>query len=269
MKHTISLLLSAVTVSAIAMPSPVSVYDFNGSLAPVINAFGTAQDLEFRAGRSGSTIVSASYSTETVGSVTKQVANFDDVAGEEKFFRARHGVGVNGGGSYVNQYSILFDLKITSIADWVSLYNTNHDNLNDGDAFIRASDGGLGISGQYGGVFVRNQWNRLVMTVDQASNQMDFYLNGVWVHQVALSGGLDGRWALYAHDDAFASWTDILGDNDGDSGVGQISQLAFYGSVLSANEVAALGPVGSPVPEPATLAVLGAGALALIRRRRK
>lgn len=269
MKHTMSLVLASAVASAVAMPSPVSVYDFNGSLAPVINALGTAQDLEFRAGRTGSAIMPATYSTETVGSVTKQVANFDDVANEEKFFRARHGLGVNGGGAYVNQYSILLDLKVTSIGDWVSLYNTNHNNQNDGDAFIRASDSGLGISGDYAGSFTRNEWNRVVLTVDQGANLMNLYLNGTWVNEVTLSGGLDGRWALYAHDDAFASWTDILGDNDGDSGVGQISQLAFYGSVLSANEVAALGPVGSPVPEPATLAVLGAGALALIRRRRK
>lgn len=269
MKHTLSLILMATTVSAIANPLPVSVYDFNGSLAPIVNRFGTAQDLEFRAGRTGSVIVPATYSTETVGSVTKQVANFDDVANQEKFFRARHGMAVNGGGAYVNQYSMLFDLKVTSVGDWVSLYNTNHDNQNDGDAFIRASDSGLGISGVYAGTFERNQWNRVVITVDQGANQMNFYLNGGLVHQVALSGGTDGRWALYAYDDAFASWTDILGDNDGDNGIGQISLLGFYDTVLSANDVAALGPVGNPVPEPATLAVLGVGAIAAIRRWRK
>ncbi|MEQ1821575.1 MAG: PEP-CTERM sorting domain-containing protein [Fimbriimonadaceae bacterium] len=77
---------------------------------------------------------------------------------------------------------------------------------------------------------------------------------------------LDGRWAFYSTATATKT-VDIFGDNDGDSGAGQISQLAFYDTTLSAAEISALGGAGSPVPEPATLSALALGVGAILRRR--
>jgi hypothetical protein len=62
---------------------------------------------------------------------------------------------------------------------------------------------------------------------------------------------------------------DILADEDGDSGSGQISQLAFYDSALSSTQVAELGPVGSPVPEPTSMVAITVGIAAMLRRRKK
>jgi hypothetical protein len=243
-------------------------YNLDGTLNPFINNTGLAQALQFRTGGSGgsSSGGSVNFTTENVGPVTKLVANFT----APQFFRAIHGMGKNGGGSYLNQYAILMDVKITNPTGWVSLYSTAVDVGNDGDAFIRDSDSALGIIGDYGGTFPRNQWNRVIISVDTLVPTMRLYLNGSFVNDITLDSGVDGRWSGYTLDDGdpAADWLDIFGDNDGDNGTGQLSALAFFNGPLSDGEAAAFGGAGQPVPEPATMIALGLGALVLARRRK-
>lgn len=269
MKTALLLTMALGTVSLVHGQGLVSLYNFEGTLDKSYDRDGFAQPLDFRAGRSSSVSIGASYSTTTVGSTTKQVANFSDPASSEQFFRATHGMGPNGGSTqYVNQYTILMDVRITSVGDWVSLFNTNANNANDGDLFIRTDDK-LGISGQYAGLFPRNVWNRLAFAVDSTAGAltMKTYVNGVLQQTNALDG-LDGRWSLFSTATATKT-VDIFGDNDGDSGAGQISMLAFFDKTLSGAEIDALGGAGAAVPEPASMLILGLGAAHFLRRRRK
>jgi len=273
MKNLAIALIFASLATVGSAQSLVSAYDFNNNLNKVYDRDGFAQALEHRQGGStNASGVGLTYSAETVGGMIKQVANFSNSPAD--FFRAQHGMAPNGGpaADYVNQYSIVMDMKFTS-SGWSSFYNTTATNANDGDAFVNPTNG-VGISSDYTGTFARNEWNRVVISVNTPSvgvQGMSIYLNGALANTIPITG-FEGRWALYAHNDANFQHVDILADNNGDSGAGQISQLGFYDSALTADEVSQLGRVGSsliPVPEPATLIVVGLGLAGLLRRKQK
>lgn len=251
--------------------SLVSAYDFNGTLDPYFAANSHVGSLEHRTGGNPTSAFGpTNYTVQTVGSVTKQVATVP----APSFFRALHGMGKNGGGDYVNKYSILIDMKVNGNPPWASLYSSSWDNASDGESFLRwdGNSYSVGISGVYAGTISANAWHRIVITFDGgATGNMTYYVDGSQVNQVAaLDTSVDGRWSLYCWDDPDAEdHLDLFGDNDGDNLDGWVSQAAFYSEVLSPNYVGSLGGPGNPVPEPATLAALSLGALALARRRKK
>jgi hypothetical protein len=121
-----------------------------------------------------------------------------------------HGFPSNGGGGYLNQYTIILDASFPGIGEWISLYQTNeayddaagHFDLsdsNDGDLFIDP-DGQVGISGVYGGTLTVNTWYRIALVVDLVAGTLTTYADGVQIQQ--LTGqGLDGRFALYTSTD--------------------------------------------------------------------
>lgn len=272
MKLGFCLVLAWSAGAASASLIPVSVYDFDGTLDPFFNANGLAQPIEGRQGGSTNTPSTITFEDAVVNGFVKKVANFDKASAQ--FFRTRHGMLANGGfgARYVNQYTLVMDLKVTSTGDWVSLFNTNANNANDGDYFIRNTDSALGISGVYSGFFPRNQWVRLAIVLDlnPTASSITSFVDGVQQARYAFGNGFEGRWAAYAANDPDGiTHIDLLADNDGENGGGQISMAAFYDRVLTNDEVAALGSAGAPVPEPATLAALAVGAGALLRRRRR
>lgn len=269
-RSLLALAFASLGGSSMAFVAPVSAYDLNGTL----NSFWASNvhvgALDYRL---GGTPTSAggnpTYLADTVGSVSKQVADVP----VSTLFRALHGVGANGGGSYVNLFSIMMDVKFNRTTEgWASLLNTSADNSNDGDSFVQWGVG-VGTAGVYGGSVPNDTWTRLVMTFENLAGgtTVRYYVDGSLVHTATgIGGGIDSRWTLYSWDDGDgdSDAVDILADNDGDNTPARLSQLAFWGQVLSADQVAALGPVGSVVPEPATFAVLGLGLLALRRRRK-
>jgi hypothetical protein len=135
-----------------------------------------------------------------------------------------HRAAPNGGGDYVNQYTLIFDVYYppTSNSKWRSLWQTATGNGNDGDLFVSTGNG-LGISSVYDGVVSAGAWHRIAAAFDltgPGSPVLTKFIDGVKVGQQTLNDGMDGRWALDPSALVFA-------DNDGDVAEAFVSSIQF------------------------------------------
>jgi hypothetical protein len=155
--------------------------------------------------------------------------------------------GPNGGGAYLNQYSIIFDVLSPGNLGWTPFFNTDPENSAGNDAdFYLAYDGSLGI-GDLGyttaGVIVPDTWYRIAFVADLGAGNVAYYVNGVRVLNRTGGSLLDGRFSLYSNQDP---GPDVRLFNEGDTSGDYTHQLdvaaiAFTDRSLSAAEVAALG----------------------------
>jgi hypothetical protein len=180
--------------------------------------------------------------------------------------------GPNGGGSYVNQYTLIYDLLSPGAPNWTALFNTNPGNPSGNDAdFYIASDRSVGIGSIYSsaGQIASDTWYRIAFVADLSAGTMTYYVNGTQVATGSQGGsGLDGRWSLLSNLDAGA---DLLLFNEGDTSGNYthelyINSVAFVDSAMTSGQVSALGGPNAAgilaVPEPTTLSLVGLGLLA-------
>ena len=163
----------------------------------------------------------------------------------DAYFTVSNPAGVNGGGGlYTNSYTLIYDVRFPA-STWVSFFQSNVDNGNDGECFIRA-DGGIGISGDYedSGNALRypwDQWARVAIVIETGSPPSSAnyrcYIDGVLQNQVqSPSGwGVDARFSL---DTVFHLFADESGDTPAEGWVNCV-QMRDY--PMTADEVAALG----------------------------
>ncbi|MCL4178297.1 MAG: PEP-CTERM sorting domain-containing protein [Verrucomicrobia bacterium] len=234
-------------------------WDFNsGNLSATL---GT--DLGYRGDTAGSTV----FTTAAIGGETANVMQFPAALATQGYILT-HGMGANGGGSFVNQYSLIMDIMFpsTSTGQWRGLFQTSPDNSNDSDFFVNTSNG-IGISGTYHGAIVADTWHRvaLVMDLTLGTEQMRKYIDGTLVGTQTLSSGVDGRWSL----DTTAL---LFTDEDGETASGMVNSIQIHDLALADSYILALGGATadgiSLIPEPATGLLLGVGLLAWMVRRR-
>jgi hypothetical protein len=151
--------------------------------------------------------------------------------------------GPNGGGVYINQFTLIFDVLIPAPLGRTALFNTNPQNANDADFYVetngRVGTSGIGYSAP--GVVASNAWHRIAFVGDLAANTVAYYVNGNAVFNGVA--GLDGRYSLYSGADG---GPDVLLFNEGDTtGVYThllyLSSFAFTDRAMSASEIQALG----------------------------
>jgi hypothetical protein len=153
------------------------------------------------------------------------------------------GSGPNGGGIYINQFTMIFDLLIPAPLGWTPLFNTNPQNANDADFYVDAN-GRVGISGigySPNGVVASNAWHRIAFAADLSAGVVTYYVNGNAVFSGPAS--LDGRHSLYSSLDA---GPDLLLFNEGEASgtythTLYLSSFAFTDRTMSPTEIQALG----------------------------
>ncbi len=151
--------------------------------------------------------------------------------------------GPNGGGAYLNQYTMIFDVLLPGSINWFPFFNTSPGNVNDADFYV-SPDGALGIFAigySASGIITANTWYRIAFAADLISGTVTYYLNGNPVG--TGSAAIDGRHSIYSNADA---GPDLLLFNEGDtSGVFThavyLSSFCFIDRTLSAAEILALG----------------------------
>ena len=81
--------------------------------------------------------------------------------------------GPNGGGAYINRYTLIMDLLVPGSLNWTALFNTDPSNSNDADWYL-APDGSIGIGAlgySAAGSVVAGTWYRLAFTADLGRQQ--------------------------------------------------------------------------------------------------
>ncbi len=163
-------------------------------------------------------------------------------------FTMWHGAMPNGGGQFVNQYTLILDVMFPASSSglWRALFQTdpfNHPGDDAefyvGSASATPAPNGIGAEGQYNGTLAPDTWYRIAFAVDltaSAGQQLSTYVNGVLAGQQSLSGGVDGRFALGPAAQLFTG-----GLNGGTTQPGYVSSIQFVNGCLPPATIAALG----------------------------
>lgn len=170
--------------------------------------------------------------------------------GVGSYYTCYHDIAGNGGGSEVNEYSLVFDFRVSNISEWHCFYQANNSNSNDGELFINSS-GQIGRTtngpGYSSYVVNPNEWYRMVVVVD-LGNSYKVYLDGALI----LSGGslsVDGEYSLYPV--TADNLVHFFADDSGEDAQIDIALTAIYNKTVDQSEVNSLGGYGhdiNPIP---------------------
>jgi len=168
--------------------------------------------------------------------------------GVGSYYRADHNIAGNGGSTdWVNDYTILMDIKVPAVGVYISLFQTDVTNTgNDGEAFVHPTGiVGVGDTGYSSTALVAGTWYRLAISVS-LGDHYSIYLDGT---SILEAGALpvDGRFALFSSSNGDGVL--FFADNDGEDNLITVDRLAIFGRDLSEAEIAAMGAPFQPEPE--------------------
>ncbi len=224
------------------VPDPVGVWEFN-TADPLAATVG--DDLEL-------VITEGAASDYSVDGITE--SDGARGIGEGSYYRCPHGIAANGGGSNVNEWTLLIDFyyPAESLTDPPNGYNDllqcDYTNQDDSDWTIR-SDKGIGISAVgystgFGYTADPNIWYRMVVPIDNETLH-DLYMDGAKIF-TGNPQPIDGRFSLHPTGDPNGvALLFCAGNNqDGDDAPIHVSTVAVWDQTLSYGECVALRRAG-------------------------
>ena len=137
------------------------------------------------------------------------------------------------GASASMSFSFMMDLKVPDAYTYDGLFQTSGSNANDGELFISKGQIGIGALGGYYGRIWNDTWYRIVFTMSNGAAKV--YVNGKKVIEYETTN------TRYEVDPYFY----LLSDNDGEMSDTYLSEVAFWETPLTDEQVAAM-----EVPEP-------------------
>jgi hypothetical protein len=177
-------------------------WDFNsGNLAPSIG-----KALQYFDGPAGATATKTAFGTcsslgvpliDGVDALIMHVPGDTGAGSRNIAYIMEHGIPPNGGGTRVNQYTIIFDLIVGSTGAGAAsmLQVTDPDvNVTDGDLFWQGNNFGQGGNGYNGtGAFTPGAWHRVIAAYDEAANPpvVTKYVDGIFQDDWTANQGLD------------------------------------------------------------------------------
>lgn len=152
------------------------------------------------------------------------------------------GIPANGGGAFINRYSLVFDVYLPNPGAWFCFFNTNPANSNDGDFFLNSNRalgvGAIGYSGN--NVMQPATWHRVIFSADLPSGTVTTYVDGTLIRTRTGASLADGRFSLKAGTTAGPSLR-LFNDEDGETSGVLVNAFAFTDVPLSAPQAQALG----------------------------
>ena len=135
------------------------------------------------------------------------------------------------GAAASTNYSIMIDLKVPNAYKYDCLFQTSPSNSNDGEVFISKSQIGAGALGGYFGCIWDDVWYRVVLTNSNGSFKL--YVNGEKLIDYETT---NTRWEI---DPSFY----LFADEDGEKVDTYISEVAFWETPLTDEDVSELGGI--------------------------
>ncbi|MEW6193557.1 MAG: metallophosphoesterase [Bacteroidota bacterium] len=152
------------------------------------------------------------------------------------YYKLSHAILPNGGGSKINEYTVMIDFRIPKSNSWYSIFQTNITNSNDAECFINPN-GYIGVqSTGYSTFSIKpDEWYRLVISVKNGTH-LKYYIDGHLVLN-GLYQVIDGRFAL-------ENTLLLFADDNGEDGEIDCAEAAIWDYSLSYDEVKSLGDYG-------------------------
>ncbi len=161
------------------------------------------------------------------------VTNNAVAIGVGSYYKMSHGIAPNGGGNFVNEYTLEFDFRIPVLSGWHCFDQLSPLNNNDGDCFINPSGFiGTQATGYSDRPIFAGEWYKLVISVKNGV-QYKYYLDGQLLRDGIIQA-VDGRFVL-------DSLLLVFADEDGEDGAIDCAELAIWDRALTPEEVFALG----------------------------